>query len=189
VLPLVPAYVSYVVGQPAVSPQSGIDSARRARAVSLSAFFVLGFSTIFIALGASASTLGRWLLQYRYEANLAGGAIVALFRLITMGLAGPLKWFERELRFHPHVAGGHPISEGVTLLSFYAAGLGVPFLLAALFMRGLVARLKALGRTGRALQVAAGAIMIAMGLAMMTGQLSTFSFWLLKTVPALGRIG
>ena len=222
-LPLVPAYVSYVAGQPAVSPQSGIDSGRRARAASLSAFFVLGFSTIFIALGASASTLGRWLLQYRYETNLAGGAIVAVFGLLAMGLAGPLKWFERELRFHPRLAGGHPLaayvlglafgfgwtpcigpvlgailtlsatqtslSEGITLLSFYAAGLGVPFLLAALFMRGLVARLKALRRAGRALQIAAGAVMAAMGVAMMTGQLSAFSFWLLKTIPALGRIG
>ena len=81
------------------------------------------------------------------------------------------------------------LSEGITLLSFYAAGLGVPFLLAALFMRGLVARLKALRRAGWALQIAAGAIMVAMGVAMMTGQLSAFSFWLLKTVPALGRIG
>jgi len=118
---------------------------------------------------------------------------VALFGLLAMGLAGPLKWFEHELRFHPRVAGGHPLaayvlglafgfgwtpcigpvlgailtlsatqtslSEGITLLSFYAAGLGVPFLLAA------------------------------MGVAMMTGQLSAFSFWLLKTIPALGRIG
>ncbi len=56
-------------------------------------------------------------------------------------------------------------------------------------MRGLLARLKALRRAGRALQIAAGAIMVAMGVAMMTGQLSAFSFWLLKTVPALGRIG
>src|SRR5207244_8409533 len=192
VLPLVPAYVSYVAAQPAVSPQSGIDSGRRARAASLSAFFVLGFSTIFIALGASASTLGRWLLQYRYETNLAGGAIVAVFGLLAMGLAGPLKWFERELRFHPRLAGGHPLaayvlglafgfgwtpcigpvlgailtlsatqtslSEGITLLSFYAAGLGVPFVLTALFMSELAGRLKRLRRAGRVLQLVAGAI-------------------------------
>jgi cytochrome c-type biogenesis protein len=42
---------------------------------------------------------------------------------------------------------------------------------------------------GWILQIAAGVVLVAMGIAMMTGQLSRFGFWLLQTFPALGRIG
>src|SRR5437867_1094944 len=112
VLPLVPAYISYVAGQPAALEARGIDA--RARAATLSGFFVL---------------------------------------------------------------------------AFYAAGLGVPFVATALFMSELAGRLKSLRRAGRVLQLVAGAILVAMGIAMMTGQLNAFGFWLLRTFPALGRIG
>ena len=67
--------------------------------------------------------------------------------------------------------------------------LGVPFLLFARFTGKFVGSLKALRRLGRWLQVAAGAIMVLMGLAMVTGRLTTFGFWLLQTFPVLGRIG
>src|SRR3970040_2557095 len=62
-------------------------------------------------------------------------------------------------------------STGVGLLATYAAGLGVPFLLAALFTRELAGRLKSLRRFGAWLQVVAGLILVLMGIAMMTGRL------------------
>src|SRR3972149_442056 len=77
---------------------------------------------------------------------------------------------------------------GIALLSAYALGLGLPFLASAFFTGGLVRRLKTLRRTGRALQIGAGAVMIVMGITVMTGQLSTFSYWLLKAFPALAKI-
>src|SRR3989304_1999838 len=86
VLPLVPAYVSYVAGDPSYAVQGEASGRGRIRAAMLSAFFVLGFSTVFVALGASATALGRLLLQYRYEANIVGGAIIALFGLFMTGL-------------------------------------------------------------------------------------------------------
>lgn len=222
VLPLVPAYVSYVAGQPL--PVVPSDAPRsRARVSVISVFFVLGFSTVFIALGASATLLGGLLLQYRYETNLIGGAIVVVFGLLLLGLDRPMRWFQRDLRFHPSLAGGHPlaayvlglafgfgwtpcigpilgailtvsavqasVSGGVTLLAFYAAGLGVPFLLSALFTRELMGWLGPLRRAGRALQLGAGVIMVAMGIAMATGQLTALSYWMLRVFPALGRIG
>src|SRR3546814_4771718 len=63
------------------------------------------------------------------------------------------------------------------------------FLLAALFTDALIARLTSIGRLGRLLQLAAGATMILMGIAMITGQLSTFSYWVLDTFQALAGIG
>lgn len=222
VLPLVPAYVSYVAGTPARA-SSGVTSRGRVNAAALSGFFVLGFSTVFIVLGASATTLGHWLLQYRYEAGIVGGVIVSVFGLIMLGMAQPMTWLRRDLRFHPAIRGGHPgaayvlglafgfgwtpcigpvlgailtmgamqssVSDGIVLLGSYAAGLGVPFVLSALFTHELAGRLKTLRRAGRILQGAAGLVMIVMGVAMATGQLAVFSYWLLETFPALGRIG
>jgi len=77
----------------------------------------------------------------------------------------------------------------IRLLSAYALGLGVPFLFAAGFMRVLVQRLGVLRRAGRSLHVVAGAIMVLFGVAMITGQVTAFSYWLLEKFPLLGRIG
>ena len=79
--------------------------------------------------------------------------------------------------------------KGALLLAVYSLGLGLPFLLAALFTGALLARLKALGRAGRNLQRAAGGLLLAMGLLMVTGQLERLAYWMLETFPALGRIG
>jgi cytochrome c-type biogenesis protein len=220
VLPLVPGYVSYVAGRAASEDTSGGAVALRLPVVGLSVCFVLGFSTVFVLLGASATALGQLLLTYRYELNLVGGAIIILFGLFLIGVVRPT-WLMREFRFHAAIPGGRPVSAyvlglafgwtpcigpilgailtvsaasatvsgGVALLAVYSLGLGVPFLLAALFTDGLMARLRAIGRIGRLLQLAAGAILILMGIAMMTGQLSTFSYWLLDTFPALANVG
>ncbi|NUS22588.1 MAG: cytochrome c biogenesis protein CcdA [Mesorhizobium sp.] len=221
VLPLVPGYVSYVAGR-TTTTDGPADGTARLSAAALSLCFVLGFSTVFIVLGASATALGRLLLGYRVELNLAGGAIVIVFGLFLIGLVRP-GWMMREARFHASAPGGRAMSayalglafafgwtpcigpilgsiltvgaasatvaDGVALLAIYSLGLGVPFLLAALFTDSLARRLKAMRQAGRLLQPAAGGIMVLMGLAMITGQMSTFSFWLLQQFPIFTRIG
>ena len=218
VLPLVPGYVSYIAGRTV----TGAVSPSRAHVVWLSLCFVLGFSTIFMALGASATALGQALLRWRYELNLVGGAIVILFGLFMVG-AARIATMERDFRFHLDLPGGRPaasyvlglafgfgwtpcigpilgailtasaasatVGQGIVLLAVYSAGLGIPFLILAGFIDSLAGRLRGLGRIGRRLQQAAGAIMVAMGLAMVTGRLSALSYWLLDAFPALGRIG
>ena len=194
----------------------------RFHAIALNFCFVLGFSTIFVILGASATALGQALISYRYELNLVGGAMVIGFGLFTLGLLRP-SWLQRDFRFDARLTGGRPLSayllgmafafgwtpcigpilgailtvsaatatvaSGVALLAVYSLGLGLPFLLAAAFTDGLLARLKSIGEPGRILQLLAGGVMILMGAAMITGQLSTFSFWLLNTFPVLSTIG
>lgn len=81
------------------------------------------------------------------------------------------------------------ISNGTALLAVYSLGLGVPFLAAALFMGALLIHLKALRRLGRLLQIGAGAVMIVMGIAMLTGQLTAFAYWFLELFPVLGELG
>ena len=81
------------------------------------------------------------------------------------------------------------VSQGVTLLAVYSLGLGLPFLAVALSTERLLRGLRRLGRLGRSLQIGAGAVMVVMGVAMITGQLSAFSYWLLGTFPVLAQIG
>lgn len=81
------------------------------------------------------------------------------------------------------------VARGTALLAAYAIGLGLPFLLAAIFITrsvGLMNRIKPwLG----AVEKAMGVLLVLVGLALLTGALSRFSFWLLEVFPALGRIG
>ncbi|MEL0108328.1 MAG: cytochrome c biogenesis protein CcdA [Rhodospirillaceae bacterium] len=222
VLPLVPGYVSYIAGHSISRQPTGNAAVLRLPALGLSSCFVLGFSTVFILLGASATALGRLIFAYRYELNIVGGVIIIVFGLFIIGLVRS-NWLQRELRFHLSVPGGRPVSayvlglafafgwtpcigpilgailtvsaatatitQGITLLAIYSLGLGLPFLLAAVFTDSLTAKLKSIGRVGRILQVAAGIVLVVMGIAMMMGYLSTFSYWLLETFPIIGYIG
>ena len=86
-------------------------------------------------------------------------------------------------------AASSTVEQGVMLLAVYSAGLGVPFLVVAAFADALAGKLRRLGRIGRRLHQAAGVVMVLMGVAMMTGQITALSYWLLDAFPALGRIG
>ena len=114
VLPLVPGYLSYVAGQTYDEMQLGT---KRLSALSLSLFFVLGFSTVFIALGASATVLGQLLLTYRYEANIVGGVLIIAFGLFMTGVL-KLPWLQQDFRFNLPLRGGHPASAYVLGLAF-----------------------------------------------------------------------
>jgi len=223
VLPLVPGYVSYVAGQSVTVSQAPVgERTAKFKTLPLSILFVLGFSTVFVILGASATTLGRLFLAYRYEANIAAGTIVIVFGLVMIGLVR-WPWLQRDFRFHLELPGGRAfsayvlglafafgwtpcigpvlgtilttsavtatVSQGIVLLTVYSLGLGVPFVGAALFTDRLLGRLRTFGRVGRLLQFGAGGVVVAMGVAILTGQLTNFSYWLLDTFPALARLG
>lgn len=81
------------------------------------------------------------------------------------------------------------VAKGAMLLAVYSVGLGVPFLLAAMFTGTLLKRLRSLGKAGRRLQQAAGGLLVGMGLLMVTGQLEVIAYWLIETFPALSKIG
>lgn len=222
VLPLVPGYVSYIAGQPGLRTTRSVGLRARAGALGLSGCFILGFSTVFVLLGAGASALGSLLLAWRTELNYLGGAIIILFGLVMLGLLR-IQALSRDTRPNLDIPGGRPLgayvlglafafgwtpcigpilgailtlsstsagmSDGIGLLAIYSAGLGVPFLLAALFTDSIAARIRAIGQAGRWLYKAAGLAMVLMGLAIMTGQLSRLAYWLLGTFPFLASIG
>lgn len=79
VLPLVPSYLAYVGG-------ASTTDRRRQLAIRNSLFFILGFSLIFVALGASASLLGSVLRAYRPVLLIIGGILIIGFGLVMLGL-------------------------------------------------------------------------------------------------------
>jgi cytochrome c-type biogenesis protein len=96
VLPLVPAYLGYLSGQ-VVGREDGAVS--RWAAFSHGVFFVLGFSAIFVGLGAAASGIGRLLYDYRPLLMKLGGAAVAVFGLHTLGVV-KIPWLYYDTRRH-----------------------------------------------------------------------------------------
>ena len=82
VLPLVPSYLSFITGMSGV----GEIEARRHLAVLHALLFVIGFTLIFVALGATATALGRLLVTYQTWLERVGGLLIVGFGLYTMGV-------------------------------------------------------------------------------------------------------
>ncbi|MGV6889290.1 cytochrome c biogenesis CcdA family protein [Rhodophyticola sp. SM2404] len=81
------------------------------------------------------------------------------------------------------------LARGTLLLGIYAIGLGLPFILTAIFIEratGVMTRMK---RHMRLIERIMGLLLVAVGLALLTGAFSAFSFWLLETFPALALLG
>lgn len=95
VFPLVPSYILYIAG---ITLKDFSARENRAKIFIHSLLFVLGFSVIFISLGATASLLGQLLSQYKETIRIAGGVIVILFGLYIMGVFR-LQFLDLERRF------------------------------------------------------------------------------------------
>ena len=223
VLPLVPPYLGYLSGTTIeqITHKDGIDDHLWRRIVLASIFFVLGFTTIFVALGASASAIGGLIRAYSdLFAKAAGVAIIIMglhflgvFRIgflmrqkraavakpvglwgaYVMGLAFAFGWtpcIGPILAAILAVAASEAtVAKGASLLAVYSLGLGIPFLLAAFAVEpfaAFLARFRAhLGKVEKVM----GALLVLTGIAFLTGFISSASYWLLESFPALGRIG
>ncbi|MCG5236391.1 cytochrome c biogenesis CcdA family protein [Xanthobacter oligotrophicus] len=219
VLPLVPAYLGFLTGT--VAGREG-QAAPRRRVIAAAALFVLGFSTVFILLGATASTLGQMLMRHVEALTLVSGVLLVLFGLHMTGLVRiPLLYRQAKIDaattpaglVGPYliglafgfgwspcvgpvlaailmVAGAEAsVGKGMALLAVYAAGIGIPFLIAAAFTGPFLAWAAAARRRLGLIEKVAGALLILTGLAFMTGFMPEVAQWLMDQVPALGAIG
>jgi cytochrome c-type biogenesis protein len=216
VLPLVPGYLSYMSGLGAADLSQG----RATRTTLVATTFVLGFSAVFVALGATATYLGSLLNANQDVLTRAGGAAIVLMGLVFMGLI-KVPWLYREARFHPSpragvwgsavlgaafafgwspcigatmgaaltMAAGHSeaggVGQGAFLLGMYSLGLGVPFVLAGIGVSRLTEVVRWLRSHARAINLAGGAVMIAVGLLFITGDIFRISIWMQKTMTAM----
>lgn len=98
VLPIVPGYLSFISG---VSIEELQEKKRKTvnRVFLNSLFFVLGFSVVFIALGASATIVSSFLLSYSHIIGKVAGALIFVLGLHFLGLF-KIKWLNYEKRFH-----------------------------------------------------------------------------------------
>jgi cytochrome c-type biogenesis protein len=101
VLPLIPGYLSFVSGLTLEEMRGGAagNSGARRQVLMASTAFVLGFSTVFIALGASASAIGDFLMSRLPLLGKIAGVLIIIFGLHTMGVFR-LRFLETEKRIH-----------------------------------------------------------------------------------------
>jgi cytochrome c-type biogenesis protein len=199
VLPLVPGYLSTVIGVTPVDLKEGV-SARRVLVPSL--LFIASFSMIFILLGMSATVIGSALTNHKAELEQIGGIVIVLMGMAF--LATPFigmfnrEWHSETLlrlagRGGPLVAGAAfaiawtpctsitlsailtqaaisgSAAHGALLLAFYSAGLAIPFLLIALAFERMTNALTIVKRHFPVIIGIGGAVMIILGVLILTG--------------------
>lgn len=210
VLPVIPAYFSFLVG-------SSVEGEVSRRLLLIRAlFFVLGFSTIFILLGASASALGHLIRGYRPLLSRLGGAVVIVFGLQMIGVLR-IPWLMMERRVHldnsGSAGGGRsfllglsfaagwtpcigPVLSGILfmagssggigkaslLLAVYSLGLAVPFLIFGLLAGRAALWIRKSGRIVQIVQIGGGAILVLIGIALLFDRLGRLSA-LLPVIP------
>jgi cytochrome c-type biogenesis protein len=200
VLPLVPGYLSTVIGVTPADLKGGVG-ARRVLVPSL--LFIASFSTIFILLGMSATLIGSTLNTHKHLLEQIGGVVIILMGLVF--LATPFvgmfnrEWHSESLlrlagRGGPLVAGAafaiawtpctsitlgailtqaaisSSAAHGALLLAFYSAGLAIPFLLIALAFERMTSALSVVKRHFPVIIAIGGAVMITLGLLILTGE-------------------
>jgi cytochrome c-type biogenesis protein len=106
VLPLVPPYLAYLGGTTIerMTDDEGLDEAAWRRIVLAALCFVLGFSTVFIALGAGASLLGQVVQTYKAELSVVAGLVIIVFGLHFLGLLR-INALYSEKRYHADMSG------------------------------------------------------------------------------------
>ena len=139
VLPLFPSYVSFITGMSVADLTGDLTAPARRRVLGNALAFVLGFSLVFVALGASFSAAGQFLLDYRDWIRLVGGVLIVVFGLYIVGFYG---WLNRQ---RPVIVGG--LAVAVAVLLFAALGRRGLLLLAGLVIAAAVSGW--LGRTGQ----------------------------------------
>lgn len=102
VLPLVPGYLSYMSG---FGPDEVSARRRAVVTATVAAAFVLGFTLVFVALGATATLLGSFLRDHQKALTQISGVLIVFFGLVFMGVVR-LPFLYREARFHPTPGAG-----------------------------------------------------------------------------------
>lgn len=212
VLPLIPSYVAFITGI-SLEELSQEENLRQVRikVIANSLMFILGFSLVFIALGASATFVGKFLARNIRWFEIIGGVLVIFLGLHFAGILR-LKFLDREKKIHlkkkplgylgtclvgiAFGAGWTPcvgpilgailtmaattqnILKGIVLLTFYSAGLGLPFFLSAIILHKFFEYFKTIRKYFRIISIAGGVLLIIVGILLISGYFSSISAFL-----------
>ncbi|MCX7922288.1 MAG: cytochrome c biogenesis protein CcdA [Clostridia bacterium] len=208
VLPLIPAYISYLTGS-AVADING--SKAKLSLLYKSIGFIIGFTIVFIIMGASISSLGKLFAANQDAFRKVGGILIIIFGLHTTGIL-KIKALYSEKRLLPFgnanksisslfvgmafATGWTPcigpilssiliyagsmdtIGKGILLLLVYSLGLAVPFLLTAFAIGSFSKYMKKFSKYLPAISVISGVLMIIMGIMVFTNKLAILSRYL-----------
>jgi cytochrome c-type biogenesis protein len=221
VLPIVPPYLAYIAGISYEDLRQGKEGTA-GRIVFHALMFVLGFSTVFVLLGATANVIGQALVTYFDILAIVAGALILLLGVHFLGIFR-IGILQRDMRFDVSrkpagvlgayimglafafgwtpcvgpvlaailfVAGTEDTAvRGMLLLGAYAVGMGVPFLLTALFAVRFIALFGRIRGHMHRVEQAMGVMLVATGVLFMSGQMSSIANWLLETFPIFQQIG
>jgi cytochrome c-type biogenesis protein len=209
VLPLAPGYVSYITGLTGAELTEG----KRGRVLLGSVLFVLGFSVVFISYGALFGGVGSLLLEYADIINRVLGVIVILMGLAFMGVIPGLQREYRFHRVPKWGVAGAPLLgiafgigwspcigptltavqsmafteasalRGAFLSFIYSLGLGLPFILLGLFFSRAAGAIKFLRKHNLIIMRIGGAMLVLVGVLLVTGWWMDFTIWLRVTIP------
>ncbi|WP_372727191.1 cytochrome c biogenesis CcdA family protein [Nocardioides sp.] len=208
VIPLLPGYLSYATGLSGADLASGAAGERRGRMLLGSVLFVLGFSSVFVALGTLSGAVGAFLVDYRDTLTLVLGMLTIL---LGLAFAGLFPFLQREWRVHrvPAVGlGAAPLlgflfglgwtpclgptlaaitslslneataGRGALLSGVYALGLGLPFIAAGLAYRRALGAFGFVRRHQAWVTRAGGLMLVLVGLLLVTGWWDQAVTWL-----------
>jgi len=208
-LPLYPSYLSYITGVTVQRLKEDASRELRLRVMKHTLFFVLGFSIIFYAMGATASLLAELFVRNRDLIGKFAGIFIIVMGLILLGVFKPKllmrEWKPRVGRRAGYLgsffigigfaAGWSPCvgpilgaivtlaaaSEGrwFPLMTAYSVGFALPFFLLAFFLGST----RWLARYSQPLMKVGGGVMVALGVMLYTGHLWKLSVWLQSITP------
>lgn len=210
VLPLVPGYVSLISGV-GVEELKSQESRLLRKTMLNSVSFILGFSVVFITLGAISTEVGQLLARYKSTLAQVAGVVIILFGLHLTGILR-INALYADKRLH-NVKGGSTaggafligfafafgwtpcvgpilavilgfaatqdsVFKGIALLTVYSMGLAVPFLLTALGVERFLRFYSRFRAHMHAIEVASGALLIALGVLLVLGRFTLISNYL-----------
>lgn len=205
VLPLVPGYLGYLGGFTDASADAAEERRNRRRLLLGVLLFIAGFTLVFVTFNLVAGVAGAWLLQYSDAIVRVAGALLIVMGLVFIGqfsfmqrtikptwrpatgIAGaPLLGIVFGVGWTPCIgptlavvlalsADSASAGRGVVLGLLYCIGLGIPFLLVAAGFGWVTGSITFMRRHIRAINIAGGALLIVIGVLMVSG---IWSIWM-----------
>jgi cytochrome c-type biogenesis protein len=208
VLPLLPGYVAFMTGA------GSVERVPLRKALPGTLAFVGGLTIVFVSLGATASVLSGFLHDHKRALEIFSGVFVIAMGLVLLsGERFAMALRERRFRVHPGggsvrtfllgmafafgwtpcigptlgaalnlAATSRGLVSGIGLLFAYSLGIGLPFVLAGLGLVSFGGRLK---RYAATIQLVGGAVLVGVGILLLTGQLTQITIWMQRVMSRL----
>lgn len=198
-LPMLPIYISYFVGQS--------EKSSRKKTITNALGFILGFTLVFIILGAFAGTIGELLVGHRNIVNLFSGGVMIIFGLNFMGVVN-IPFINKnyqvnsktvDLNFLSAILFGIVFSiswtpcigvflgsalvlaeqtgtmlQGVLMLLSFSLGLAIPLLASVVLIERLKSTFDFIKRNYRLINLVSGGLLVTIGLIIIFGKLDYF---------------